>query len=126
MYFSICSLYEFLCSKIIFIHTITVTGSHSCLEKLRVRLAYILFKIRIASCKFKQITMYISKFVCTVLHDYFINSIWLKLMYMYALRRCMSDIIDLNYYWLLQIYATCVFFWQKVVCTVLTNVYLFG
>ena len=38
-----CTLHDFLCSKVRFIHTSTVTGSHSCSgKKLRVRIAYIL------------------------------------------------------------------------------------
>ena len=41
-----CTLHDLLSSKIRFIHTSTVTGSHSCSEKkLRVRFAYILLKM---------------------------------------------------------------------------------
>ena len=33
MYFSICTQHDFLCSKVRFIHTSTVTELHSCSEK---------------------------------------------------------------------------------------------
>ena len=41
-----CTLHDYLSSKVRFIHTSTVTGSDSCSgKKIRVRLAYILFDI---------------------------------------------------------------------------------
>ena len=44
-----CTLHDFLSSKVRFIYTNTVTGSHSCSgKKLRVRLAYILLMVNIS------------------------------------------------------------------------------
>ena len=48
---AMCTLHDFLSSKVRYMHTSTVTKSHSCSENLRVRRVCILFGIAIVSSK---------------------------------------------------------------------------
>ena len=82
------------------------------------------FKILIASCKFMQFTIFCNTFVCMVLTDV-ITQFWWKLTYMYVLRGCISEIIDIFKITigsrLVAYLCNLRFFANQFVCTVLIN-----